>query len=260
MPLTILLPSIISNVSTSYFDSPTHSDITICVAGTEIRAHKLILSVGSEFFKAAFEGRFSESNAPTLTLKDDDPAAIKGLLAWIYGLRYPVNFYSPRRGLKRPLRVQYSSEEKWEDWMRVPESNAEIVDHAKYLVNLYVAAGKYLVPRLQERVRESFETTVGWFRPEHSNAPEDSYVECIHQLAEHVFVTHDDAAVGLRKPVVRLIVAVLSGFWDNHSELERLREAVLEIPELCFELAAIRMGTGKHENTVGGGYDSLLSR
>lgn len=41
-----------------YYNSEKHSDVTIELKGKSIKAHKLVLSEGSEYFRACFEGNF----------------------------------------------------------------------------------------------------------------------------------------------------------------------------------------------------------
>ena len=44
-----------------YFDLPKYSDVTIRFSGEEIRAHKLILANGSDYFQTCFDGNFAVS-------------------------------------------------------------------------------------------------------------------------------------------------------------------------------------------------------
>lgn len=50
----------ISSVLTDsrYYNSEKHSDITILLQDGTIKAHKLVLSEGSDYCKACFEGGF----------------------------------------------------------------------------------------------------------------------------------------------------------------------------------------------------------
>jgi len=54
----VLLATILHTLSDTarYFNSAKHSDVTIELDGKNIKAHKLVLSQGSDYFKACFEG------------------------------------------------------------------------------------------------------------------------------------------------------------------------------------------------------------
>ncbi|KAK3626195.1 hypothetical protein LTR56_019983 [Elasticomyces elasticus] len=96
-----------------FFNSPEHSDITLRSGDDEIHAHKVILAQGSPYFRQLFAQQdkvcdfhghsvvvcFEKVSQPgklteiqdqqdeTITLKGE-PDALKGMLAWLYGLEY----------------------------------------------------------------------------------------------------------------------------------------------------------------------------
>ena len=77
---------------TSYFCSLLFSDAMIAYYDRadilrHIPVHRLILSLHSPFFAAAFSLPFSESSDPThtITLHDDDPVALFSAIRWCYG-------------------------------------------------------------------------------------------------------------------------------------------------------------------------------
>jgi hypothetical protein len=85
---------------TKYSNSPLCFDITlhfgphtICahklhLASHTICAHKLHLASHSRWFEIAFTRGFSKTTAPSLTLHDDDPAALIDMLKYVYDLNF----------------------------------------------------------------------------------------------------------------------------------------------------------------------------
>ncbi|KAI4931170.1 hypothetical protein J4E85_003759 [Alternaria conjuncta] len=70
-----------------FSDSKILSDITIRYGpiGERIfEAHRIVLSSKSYWFKAAFTGGFAESSARDITLKEDDPDALKTMREFAY--------------------------------------------------------------------------------------------------------------------------------------------------------------------------------
>lgn len=53
-----------------------------------MKAHKIILSLASDYFRGAFEGGFQEAGKDELVLHGDDAGAMMGIIAWIYGSHY----------------------------------------------------------------------------------------------------------------------------------------------------------------------------
>ncbi|KAK5727381.1 hypothetical protein LTR15_003276 [Elasticomyces elasticus] len=71
----------------SFFNSPEHSDITLRCGDNEIHAHKVILAQGSPYFRQLFAQQDKDQKDRAITL-EGEPEALKGILAWIYGLEY----------------------------------------------------------------------------------------------------------------------------------------------------------------------------
>lgn len=168
------------NIS-KYFDSPVHSDITIRFGEESIKAHKIILCQGSEYFRAALEGDFVESKTTEIELKEDDPAAIRGVVAWLYGLRSNgITMNTDGRG-----------------YYVDPNSNTvDIAFCAKYLVHLYVTAGKYLVPALRYVIFAPLDYAVDLL------VESGQFLEYLGQIATLMYLTYPQAAIGLRKQFV----------------------------------------------------------
>ncbi|KAK5707647.1 Kelch-like member 28 [Elasticomyces elasticus] len=71
----------------SFFNSPELSDITLRCGDNKIHAHKVILAQGSPYFRQLFAQKDEDKQDEVITL-DGEPEALKGMLAWLYGLEY----------------------------------------------------------------------------------------------------------------------------------------------------------------------------
>ncbi|KAF7189452.1 Kelch-like protein diablo [Pseudocercospora fuligena] len=103
------------------YNSPVLSDVIICFAGRQVHAHKVILSMASDYFKAAFTGRFQEAHSKELMLYGDDPDAVEWMLQWIYDID-----------------LSKSSDSPWENF--------------KLYSGLWAVSGKYQLPGLMDYV------------------------------------------------------------------------------------------------------------
>ncbi|CAI6340729.1 unnamed protein product [Periconia digitata] len=70
--------------SRSFADSPTLSDVTIKFGEHTFHAHKVVLAMKSDWFRAAFCGNFIESGQSEITLHGDDPDALRFVLQTAY--------------------------------------------------------------------------------------------------------------------------------------------------------------------------------
>ena len=55
-----------------YYDCAQYSDITIKVNGEEIKAHRLVLAQGSDYFKACLGGGFMASDKHMISKSDQN--------------------------------------------------------------------------------------------------------------------------------------------------------------------------------------------
>lgn len=69
------------------------ADCTVTCKGRSWPAHRNMLSPRCDFFRCCFDGRFSEGQTKVITMDDDDPVAVEGLLHYIYTLDYPEDVY-----------------------------------------------------------------------------------------------------------------------------------------------------------------------
>lgn len=70
--------------------SAAFADCKILTAdGERLPAHRNILSPRCEFFRCCFDGHFEEAATCTVSMCDDEPVAVKGLLYYLYTFDYP---------------------------------------------------------------------------------------------------------------------------------------------------------------------------
>ena len=60
------------------------ADVALVVGGETFRAHRAVLAARSPGFKAALFGSMAEATAPSVALRDMDPAAFRAVLHFIY--------------------------------------------------------------------------------------------------------------------------------------------------------------------------------
>ncbi|PNP79249.1 hypothetical protein FNYG_07325 [Fusarium nygamai] len=61
-----------------------YSDLTITCGEDQYRVHKAIVCPRSNFFKAACDGKFKEAQTGRIDLPDDDPAAVRMMIKYLY--------------------------------------------------------------------------------------------------------------------------------------------------------------------------------
>ncbi|KAK8205047.1 hypothetical protein IWZ01DRAFT_559532 [Phyllosticta capitalensis] len=81
----------------SSFESGTHSDCTIRSRdGLEWKVHKVIVTKNCKFFEIALGGGFRESRTNVVEMPNDEPAAVKALLEYLYVEDYSIVDSTPR--------------------------------------------------------------------------------------------------------------------------------------------------------------------
>lgn len=155
-----------------------------------------------------------ESTTNKLTLEEDDPNAIKGLIASFQGLHFDGrNAYA-----------------KYE--MKL-DGNANGIAYVKYLVDLYAVPGKYLALSLQEFVEWRFNRNLA-----HLYYHDGSLTGIgLGEIARHVFLVHPVAAAKFREPLIDDIhLDIFICDEEKEARLATLKELLLDVPELSFEL------------------------
>ena len=220
-----------------FFLSTELSDVTIQYEHGLLPVHKIILAQASEYFKTLFTGSFAETGQRIVELKDDPPLALQGMIAWIYGMQYsPQHRYHNQK--------QFSS----------PIPDDDKLEFAKYQVDLFFTAEKYLLSRLATSVEGYFFhvlLAVVFERPEH-----------LHDIARYVYITRAEEAVELRKHVATRYIDKLQIFKSR----EDSKEVLSDIPDLAYDI--IRLGAPvvgskdgmaalSHRPSGGGAFPSL---
>ena len=67
-----------------FFKENELTDVTLLVQGRKYQCHKLVLSVGSEYFRTMFTSRFQEASQNEIELRDINASAFESVLQYIY--------------------------------------------------------------------------------------------------------------------------------------------------------------------------------
>ena len=168
-----------------------------------------------------------ESDERELELKGDDPQAVRGMIAHLYGLDPDV--YSGMKGSVFGF-----------------PGDATFL---KYQINLYASADKYLVPSLRERAEDIL---AGGLK---TNMSREQDRRDVYEVAKYIYVTYPDEAQGLRNLVVRKLFR----YFKNRQYHDAFKRLLAEAPQLKAdfeELVAARVKR-KGKKWTGGGYVPL---
>ncbi|KAK4911181.1 hypothetical protein LTR49_020253 [Elasticomyces elasticus] len=196
------------------FKSGMGSDVTLRFVGREVKAHQWVLSASSEYFTKAFNGSFNESSTKVIELHDDDPDALNGLLAMMYGLDSHRVWWFRQNVFRTD-----------DDYDRLsPEQKS--TRYGLYLVDMYIAARKYLVQEAAARGQDALcHPTIQLGKPSVS-----------HEVLKHIYITHPEAAFELRAAVVEQWVGCLKRHSKRPAEqTESAQKLIKEIPEFAVD-------------------------
>ncbi|KAK5698373.1 hypothetical protein LTR17_023708 [Elasticomyces elasticus] len=200
--------------------SGTGSDVTVRFSGREVKAHQRVLSASSEYFKKAFEGPFNasnESSTKVIELHDDDPDALQSLLAMLYGVDSHRSW-----GLRENV---FRGDDDYDRLSR----EQKLTRYGLYLVDMYIAARKYLV---QEAAAKGQDALRGPNGPIQRETPSVS-----HEVLKHIYITHPEAAFDLRAAVVKQWVECLRRPSKGPAEqTESAQKLIKEIPEFAIDV------------------------
>lgn len=143
-----------------------------------------------------------ESETNVVNLSQDNSRAIKGMLAYLYGIHFDT------------LEAFANTESS----MRCDLDETELV---LYQLDLYVVSTKYLMSDLSDRTRNVFQTLV------HSGTDTD-----LSKLAVQVYLTYADEATELRKDVVDLFVGNIEECKDDR----KFQDLLVNIPDLASDM------------------------
>ncbi|EME80659.1 uncharacterized protein MYCFIDRAFT_156289 [Pseudocercospora fijiensis CIRAD86] len=132
------------------------SDIGTVLVGPEqvpFTVHITLISVFSDFFRGAFEGRFEEGRTRRVVLEDDSPADFAMMLYWLYtgDIYIPTkddyDFLDALKGHDGASEAEDGS-----GWVTLPSSLALKLRFQDSLVGLYILADKRGVQRLKNDI------------------------------------------------------------------------------------------------------------
>ena len=207
-----------------YFDCAELSDITIRFGSDIIRGHKIVLAQGSTWFSRAFEGGFQEAATAELQLLEDDPMAVKGMLAHFYGPRYDPN--GPQL---RPYTAS-RRDEPFRIWDQI-----EPMSYLLYLVDLWVVADKYDVICLKDGIVSALSDNLPNFYTAEMR-PEFEWV------ARKVYETDDSDSATVVKRGICCIIA--HRFRSASPEWRVLFEQLMrDIPALAVDVVSRLTGS-----------------
>lgn len=107
----------------AYLDDERFSDFTIECAGIKHKVHRCFISAHSRYFAKCCGGTFLEAGTQSVTLKDDDPAAVGCMIRFFYCHHYDEAMFQPPKLLSaksgRLNKIQlnalvYATAEKYE--------------------------------------------------------------------------------------------------------------------------------------------------
>jgi len=144
---------------------------------------------------------------------EDDPEAVKGIISWLYGLKYDgKEHYSKNKGGPRSFFN--------------PKEPIEAAEYARYLVSLFAAATVYQIGTLPERTKAHFPTVLA------TAANLDGTDTHVDSIARQVYLEHATAAKELRVLIVNLIAKNMV----HLDSTPQFGQMLLNIQELAAEL------------------------
>ncbi|ORY09036.1 ankyrin repeat-containing domain protein [Clohesyomyces aquaticus] len=190
----------------SFFNSNTLSDLTVRFSGRELKAHKVILCIHSQWFAKAFRGNFLEASQSTLELHDDNPQAVEGMIRHFYDLD-PMSPCEPARP-STPDQTDPSTK-------------------LKHIVHLYAVADKYDAPMLRKRILSSFTFLArkNWLTLWNSGELPDIIG------AIYAFTVRKDR---LRVATIELSLGYIGEF--RESDLDAFRELIETVPDFGADI------------------------
>ena len=160
-----------------------------------------------------------------LHLYDDDAHAVKGMIAYLYGLMYDGegNFM--------------------QSWTPTPDLEATR-RYMKYQVELFVTASKYQTTYIEDVIKDDFRKHL------QSILNMDAFA-LIADVARHVYIVHEFAAIELRRCIVNALISDQRRNINNVDALVRLRKDVLDFAAE-YRLAKAAMIKANARSSVGG--------
>lgn len=212
---------------TRVWNSKVFSDITLVFSGRRVQAHKIILVCQSDYFRAMFEGQFSEAAAKEVELCEDDPEALEAMLRGMYGFKITHTFGHV--------------DVEWEAFIRRGSKlHDQCTAHVlKQLIEIYLTARKYLVTELSESIGQDcciemalFQLIYGCVYSKNAN---DSAIkeakEVLQPLYKRTVDGHDAIRLRIAKCIFKISATLNYAIVNknHHNNLEKLFKGLPEL-------------------------------
>lgn len=170
-----------------------------------------------------------ESNSAGIILQEDDPAIIRKMIAWMYGISFfsgNPNLYSRCLHLKEDPAVRESA---WADMTCIS-------------IDIFVAASKYQVPKLESYLHKGLCADIGRFVASgsliHRGRDDEvpiftAYPIGFDRVIRHIFVEREEETEKLKEPVMKNLACIIH-LLTEYAELDML---LLDIPILSAAVA-----------------------
>ncbi|KAH6371052.1 hypothetical protein HBI34_106760 [Parastagonospora nodorum] len=170
-----------TNPYTKYYNSPTLSDVVICYGDNGERVfygHKLQLSAKAQWFENTFTHGFAETGADKVTLHEDDPAAVEGMLKHIYG-------------------------------KQLIDLDCTGIEDVFFAIGIYRVADKYDCPPLETEAPDLLGRLVAKFFDELHTQDEMSGINDLYNIVSAVYDIEETRSGSKRSPILRSLISCI---------------------------------------------------
>lgn len=145
-------------------------------------------------------------------LQDDDPHAIRGLIAWLYSLKYDG-------------KDKYATNLKSFSSCIDPSDNAL---NCVYLMKLYAAADKYEVFSLKAKLSRDIPTILDGI----GDGKDEAGGLYLNNIARHIYAEQNHAAEVFRQDVIKILVKHMGDL----SGTPEFAQLLINVPDLSAEI------------------------
>ncbi|KAH4120972.1 hypothetical protein HBI73_160100 [Parastagonospora nodorum] len=205
-----------TNPYTKYYNSPTLSDVVICYGDNGERVfygHKLQLSAKAQWFENAFTHGFAETGTDKVTLHEDDPAAVEGMLKHIYG-------------------------------KQLIDLDCTVIEDVFFAIGLYRIADKYDCPSLETEAPDLLGRLVAKFFDQLHTQEEMSGINDLYKIVSAVYDFDETRSGSKSSTILRSLISCI--FANNAAKpfegsqvLSKVISKVRECQKYCIVQASI---------------------
>jgi BTB/POZ domain len=224
------LPTLVNNLNSTYYYNKqllrtgAFADCTVTCKTRSWPAHRNILSPRCDFFKCCFDGRFAEGRSRVISMEDDDPVAVEGMLYYLYTLDYPKEIYERLLGVEAGSGSDSGIEDE-------ESTSLDAQVYWGFDLLMYTIADKYRLTELRKLAAQSLLAKADLAgKEEQLMKTMDGFVT----LVENFFALEDvsDELGELRRQVVKSTSETLT----HHVRDQRILALISEVPEFAVEL------------------------